>query len=64
MQFSRAMRITGTPTFIFFDSEGEIIAGQPGFIPQDLYVQILSYVGTDAYLEQNFNEFVGVEAGN
>ncbi|HBX64743.1 MAG: hypothetical protein CL670_03360 [Balneola sp.] len=64
MQFSRAMRITGTPTFIFFDSEGEIIAGQPGFIPEELYVQILEYVGTDAYLEQNFNEFVGVETEN
>lgn len=64
MQFSRAMRITGTPTFIFFDSEGEIIAGQPGFIPEELYLQILSFVGTGAYLEQNFNEFVGVEPEN
>jgi len=64
MQFGRAMRITGTPTFIFFDSEGEIIAGQPGFIPEDLYVQILEYVGSDAYQKQNFSEFTGVESEN
>lgn len=55
--FARAMRITGTPTFIFLDSEGEIIAGQPGFIPEDLYLQILKFVGTGAYLDQSFEEF-------
>ncbi|WP_142453340.1 thioredoxin family protein [Gracilimonas mengyeensis] len=56
-EFSRAMRVTGTPTFIFIDSEGEIIAGQPGFIPTDIYVQMLTYVGTDAYQDQSFDEF-------
>lgn len=55
--FARAMRITGTPTFIFLDSKGEIIAGQPGFIPEDLYLQILRFVSTDAYLDQSFEEF-------
>lgn len=64
IQFSRAMRVTGTPTFIFFDSEGEIIAGQPGFIPEDLYLQILEFVGSDAYLDQSFGEFAGIEAEN
>lgn len=58
-QFARVMRVSGTPTFIFFDEEGEIIAGQPGFIPEDLYMQILDFVGTDAYLEQSFGEFSG-----
>lgn len=57
MEFARAMRVTGTPTLIFLDSEGEIIAGQPGFIPEDLYVQILDYVGKDAYKDQSFGEF-------
>lgn len=57
MDFARAMRVTGTPTFIFLDEEGDIIAGQPGFIPEDLYLQILDYVGTNAYKEQDFEEF-------
>ncbi len=64
IQFSRAMRITGTPTFIFFDSEGEIIAGQPGFIPEEMYLQILEFVGSDAYQDQSFGEFAGIEAEN
>ena len=57
IQFARIMRVTGTPTFIFFDSEGEIIAGQPGFIPEDMYLQILEFVGSDAYVDQSFGEF-------
>lgn len=58
-QFARVMRVTGTPTFIFFDEEGEIIAGQPGYIPEDLYLKILDFVGSNAYLDQSFGEFSG-----
>ncbi|MEX0607924.1 MAG: thioredoxin fold domain-containing protein [Balneolaceae bacterium] len=57
IEFSQGMRITGTPTFIFFDEEGEIIAAQPGFIPEDIYKQILRFVGTNAYQTQTFDEF-------
>lgn len=63
IDFARIMRVTGTPTFIFFDSDGEIIAGQPGFIPEDLYMQILEFVGSDAYLTQSFNEFADPGSG-
>lgn len=58
-QLARGFRITGTPTFIFLDSEGEVIAGQPGFIPEDLYLTILDFVGTKAYQDQSFGEFTG-----
>lgn len=60
IEFSRAMRVSGTPTFIFIDSEGELIAGQPGFIPEDLYTKMLKFVGTDAYQHQSFEEFTGI----
>jgi len=58
-QLSRGFRISGTPTFIFLDSEGEVIAGQPGFIPEEMYLNILEFVGTDAYLDQSFEDFAG-----
>ncbi len=58
-QLAQGFRITGTPTFIFMDSKGEVIAGQPGFIPEDLYLQILEFVGSDAYLKQSFGGFSG-----
>lgn len=59
-EFSRGMRVSGTPTFIFIDSDGEIIAGQPGFIPADMYTRMLEFVGTDTYREQSFDEFMGM----
>lgn len=59
IEFARAMRVTGTPTFIFLDQEGEIIAGQPGYIPEDLYLQILEFIGSSAYEEQSFEEYAG-----
>ncbi len=58
MQFAQAMRITGTPTFVFLGPDGEIIAGQPGFIPEEMYLQMLDFIGSDAYLKQSFGEFV------
>ncbi|MEX0845544.1 MAG: thioredoxin fold domain-containing protein [Balneolaceae bacterium] len=58
-EFGQVMRVTGTPTFIFIDEEGEIIAGQPGYIPGDIYTQILEFVGSDAYLVESFEDFVG-----
>ncbi|MDR9416325.1 MAG: thioredoxin fold domain-containing protein [Gracilimonas sp.] len=61
-QLAQGFQITGTPTFIFLDSEGEVIAGQPGYIPEDLYQTILKFVGTDAYLNQSFTEFSGTSS--
>lgn len=58
-ELAQGFRITGTPTFIFLDSEGEVIAGQPGYIPEEMYLNILEFVGTDAYLDQSFGEFAG-----
>ena len=58
-QLATGFRITGTPTFIFLDSDGEVIAGQPGYIPEEMYLNILEFVGTDAYLDQSFGEFAG-----
>ncbi len=52
--------MNGAPHY-FLGLDGEIIAGQPGFIPEEPYLQILDYVGTDAYIGQTFGEFVGSE---
>ena len=58
-ELAMGFRITGTPTFIFLDSDGEVIAGQPGYIPEELYLNILNFVGTDAYKDQSFEKFTG-----
>lgn len=57
-EFARQMRVTGTPTFFFIDREGSVLGAQPGFIPKDIYQSLLTYLGTDAYDEIGFEEYV------
>jgi thioredoxin-related protein len=56
--FSRQMRVSGTPTFFFIDKEGSVLGAQPGFIPKDTYELLLTYVGTDVQNEINFKEYL------
>lgn len=57
-QFARKYRVTGTPTTFFIDKHGEILGAQPGFIPADVFEQLLGYVGSDSYGEIEFEEYV------
>jgi thioredoxin-related protein len=56
-QFADALQAYSTPTFVFFDENGPPIAAQPGFLPEDIYTQILKYVGSSAYEDQSYEEF-------
>lgn len=56
-QFASALRITGVPTAFFMNGDGEIIGQQPGFIPAETFLKLLKFVGSDAYLTQNFSEY-------
>jgi len=49
--------IRSTPTYLFLDSEGKIIGAQPGFMPAPMFGLILSFVGSDAYKSQKFEDF-------
>jgi len=49
--------IRSTPTYLFLDSEGKIIGAQPGFMPAPMFGLILSFVGSDAYKTQKFEDF-------
>ncbi|MFP8489429.1 thioredoxin family protein [Gracilimonas sp. Q87] len=55
--FAQKLGAYSTPTFIFFEANEDIIAGQPGFLPEDIYSTILRFVGTGAYQDQSFTEF-------
>lgn len=56
-QFAQKLGAYSTPTFIFFEPNEDIIAGQPGFLPEDIYSTILEFIGTSAYEGQSFTEF-------
>jgi len=49
--------VRSTPTYVFMDSEGKIIGAQPGFMPVPMFNLVLSFVGSDAYKTQKFDDF-------
>lgn len=56
-QFARKYRVQGTPTFFFIDKGGKILGAQPGFIPTEVFVDLLSFVGSDAHKRVSFEEY-------
>jgi thioredoxin-related protein len=57
-QFSRKMRVSATPTFIFLDKNSSILGTQPGFLKHEIYRTLLTYIGTDAYQDQKFKTYL------
>jgi|SRR5699024_9736488 len=55
---SRKFRIFSTPTFIFLNSDGSVIGRQPGYMPADVFTKIVSFTGSDAYRNQEFEEYL------
>jgi thioredoxin-related protein len=56
-QFARKYRVQGTPTFFFIDKKGKILGAQPGFIPSDVFTNLLAFVGSDAHKRVSFEEY-------
>jgi thioredoxin-related protein len=56
-ELARAFRLRGTPTHYFIGSDGRVLGQQPGFIPADIFEKLLSFVGSDAYLNQSFDDY-------
>ncbi len=57
-QFGYRYRVRSTPTTFFVKPDGEIIGGQPGFLPADIFDQLLVYIGSDAYQRIEFKDYL------
>lgn len=55
---SRRFRVSGTPTMIFVDSEGEVLGTQPGFLKAEIFDKLLAYVGNDLFDKLEFKEYL------
>jgi thioredoxin-related protein len=56
-EFARALDNKNVPTTYFLNQEGAILGVQPGYLEPDVFSSLLQFVGSDAYLNQSFNEF-------
>lgn len=55
--FAMALQSTSTPTTYFMEGDGSLLGKQPGKIPAEMFSNLLNFVGSDAYLEQTFDEY-------
>lgn len=58
VELARYLRLGSFPTHYFISSEGEILGAQPGFIEAFVYSPLLDFVGSDAYGNMSFEDFV------
>lgn len=57
-QFSHQQQVRSTPTIFFISDRGDILGMQPGYMPIDVFNKLLSYVGSGAFGEISFDEYL------
>ena len=57
-QLARQFRVRSTPTFIFLDPGGNVIGGQPGFLPADIFDKLVAFVGMDLTGKSSFKAYL------
>lgn len=57
-QLARQFRVSSTPTFIFLDSSGNIVGGQPGFLPANIFDKLVAFVGMDLTGKESFKTYL------
>ncbi|TNE69276.1 DUF255 domain-containing protein [bacterium] len=50
-------RVSGTPTLVFLNTDGDLVAFQPGYIKPDTFHELIDYIGTGMYATVSFQEF-------
>jgi thioredoxin-related protein len=57
-ELAMGLGASGTPTTVFLDSAGNYITRLPGFVGADEFLQVLRFIGTEAYKSQSFENFL------
>ena len=57
-ELAMGLGATGTPTTVFLDATGNYITRLPGFVGADEFLQVLQFIGSEAYKSQSFEAFV------
>jgi thioredoxin-related protein len=58
-ELASALGARGVPTTVFLQSDGTLIARQPGYIKRPMFLKMIRYIGSGAYQEQSFQAFTG-----
>jgi thioredoxin-related protein len=55
---TQSFGITGFPTILFLESNGDAINKLGSFVPADQFLKIIQYIGGDHYKKISFDEFL------
>lgn len=61
-QIATAFNVSGYPTTIFLESNGQPITAAPGFMKPAEFLQVLKYIGDDFYKKMEFQEYLKSQA--
>jgi thioredoxin-related protein len=56
-EFARAMNVSATPTFLFINPGGDVLAHQVGYNPADRFEALLLFIYADEFGEISFEEY-------
>jgi thioredoxin-related protein len=59
---ARKLNVTGYPANFFFDAEGKLLGGQPGYIDANNFAELAEYIGDGHYTDKSFTEFQALPA--
>jgi thioredoxin-related protein len=57
-KLAQKYQIRTIPAFVFLDSTGEPISVLPGAVNTDIFLLVLNYISSGAYVNMEFEEFV------
>ncbi len=49
MEFIQALGIQGFPALAFMDNKGKLITLIPGYVPPEVFIQLLNYISDECY---------------
>lgn len=62
-QLASGFGAEATPTTVFLTSTGDYITRLPGYLDAEGFMRVLKYIGSEAYKEKSFEQFMSEEAG-
>ncbi|TVQ10691.1 MAG: thioredoxin family protein [Balneolaceae bacterium] len=55
--FARKIRVSATPTTLFMDADGQVIAHQTGYVPADRFEALLNFIRSDDFGKMHFDDY-------
>lgn len=60
-EMAAGLGASGFPTTVFMDEEGRYITRLPGFMAAPEFLEVLTYIGSDAFVDFTFEEYQAEE---